>query len=251
MRDYLNQSAKTHFIFPIDGDCLNDRDGEMTQEGMIVTVQVASAPGGILTVNGISATEENGIYRASVCIPFGRTELLAKNESDGTTAVIRVFFFPHTTEKFRLSVDDNILCLADLTKNKDIYHSIFDNPYLAIYKRLHDHYGAKVPLNVFYEFNREAAVCFSKNRPDFNLSMMTDHFREEWEANADWLKLSFHSRAEMPDKPYELALPETIIADYEAVRREVLRFAGEKSFSSALIRWPACSTSKVWAGYTF
>ena len=255
MRDYLNESATTHFLFPIDGDCLNDRDGKLVQEGMTVSVSVSSAPHSVVTVNGISATEEGGIYRADVCLAAGRNVLLAKNETDGTTAEISAWFLPHATGKYHISVDDNILLFADLTANKDTYRSIFENPYLAVYKKAHDLYGAKVNLNIFYEFNRESAVFFSDERPDFNLSMMTDRFKEEWEANADWLKLSFHSRAEMPDMPYRDATPEEIIADYQAVRSEIVRFAGEKSFSECvtMLHWgegnPACVAALRELGY--
>ncbi len=162
---------------------------------------------------------------------------------------------PDATKKYRISSDDNILFLADITANQDTYRSIFDNPYLAIYKKAHDCYGAKVHLNLFYEFDRAAAACFSSDRPDFNLSMMTDRFKEEWEANADWLKLSFHARAEKPDRPYQYAAPETIVADHLAVRREVLRFAGEKTFSSDVttVHWgeanPACVAALRDHGY--
>ncbi|MBQ8310565.1 MAG: hypothetical protein IJX80_06105 [Clostridia bacterium] len=41
------------------------------------------------------------------------------------------------------------------------------------------------------------------NRPYFNLSMRTDKFKEEFHANADWLKLSFHAKSEFPPKPYQ------------------------------------------------
>lgn len=255
MRDFLNESSATRFLFPIDGDCLNDRDGKLTQEGIAVTVSVVSAPNATVTVNGVSATEEGGVYRADVIVSAGRNTLIAKNESDGTEASICVFFLPNTTGKYHISVDDNILFLADLTANRNTYRSMFENPYLAVYKKAHDLYDAKVHLNIFYAFDREAAVCFSDERPDFDLSMMTDRFKEEWEANADWLRLSFHSYAEMPDKPYLLATPEQIVADYEAVRREVVRFAGEKVFSNGvtMLHWgeanPACVAALRDLGY--
>jgi hypothetical protein len=91
--------------------------------------------------------------------------------------------------------------------------------------------------------------------------MVTDKFKAEWEANADWLQLSFHARAERPDKPYKFAAPETITEDYHAVRREVLRFAGEKTFSGDVttVHWgegnPPCVAAlrdlghKVLTGY--
>ena len=232
MRDYLNASAPTHFLFPIDGDHLNARDGVMTGEELTVTVKVHAAPDCKVAVNGIAAIEKNGAYEAELALKEGENTLFAENSTDGTNATVRVYFSNRTLLKYRISSDDNILFLADITKNKDTYTSIFDNPDLAVYKKAHDLYGAKVHLNLFYAFDREAAKCFSADRPDFDLSMMTDKFKAEWEANADWLELSFHAHAEFPGNPYVHATPEKITEDFLAVKREVIRFAGEKAFTS-------------------
>ena len=84
--------------------------------------------------------------------------------------------------KFCFTVDDNIRFLKEL--NGQQYPSIFSHPYLAMYRRLHEKYGLKVQLNLFYEAD------------GFDLSQMTDKYRDEWLENSDWLKLSFHSRRE-------------------------------------------------------
>ena len=247
MRDYLNSAAPTHFIFPIDGDCLNANDGKKSANGITFVASVRSAAGCSVTVNGVPATEQDGVYTAEITVADHRTELVAKNLTDGTEATVAVFLLPDPIGRYRISSDDNILFLADITKNKDVYTSIFENPYLAVYKKAHDLYGAKVHLNIFYTFDREAAKCFSNERPDFDLSMVTDKFKAEWEANADWLQLSFHARGEFPDKPYKFAAPETITKDFLDVRREVLRFAGENTFSGDVttVHWgeanPPCA----------
>ena len=140
-------------------------------------------------------------------------------------------------KRFRISSDDNILFLQDINKNKDTYSSIFENPYLAMYKRAHDEYGAKVHLNLFYEFVPNGCD-FSSEREYFNLSMMTDKFREEFKANSDWLKLAFHANAEYPDKPYKDASPEKIREDYVKICREIARFAGEECISNTTtVHW--------------
>ena len=140
-------------------------------------------------------------------------------------------------KRFRISSDDNILFLQDINKNKDTYSSIFENPYLAMYKRAHDEYGAKAHLNLFYEFVPNSRD-FSSEREYFNLSMMTDKFREEFRANSDWLKLAFHANAEYPDKPYKDASPEMIREDYVKICREIARFAGEECISNTTtVHW--------------
>ena len=129
-----------------------------------------------------------------------------------------------------------VLCFKDLTDNKDKYTSIFDNPYLAVYKKAHDLYGAKIHLNLFYEFI--PTDDFKEHTEYFNLSMMTDKYRDEFKANSDWLKLAFHAKTEYPDAPYKYATAEEITSDCIKVCREIIRFAGKKSMNdTTTIHW--------------
>ena len=231
MRDFFHTYDPVSFVFPIDGDCVNPHDGRATANGVAFTAKVLSAPHCVVTINGTPALENDGVYSAEITVGEGKTTLTACNLTDGTSATVSALFLPRSMGKFRISSDDNILFLANLTAHQDEYTSLFDDPYLAVYKKAHDLYGAKIHLNLFYAFDRAAATYFSADRPDFDLSMMTDKFKDEWRANADWLKLAFHSRAEWPAAPYKQADAATVTADYEAIRREILRFAGEEAFS--------------------
>ena len=114
------------------------------------------------------------------------------------------------------TVDDNIRFLKELTQED--YLDIFDHPYLAMYRRLHQKFGVKVQLNLFYEM------------PEFDLTQMTDRFKAQWEENADWLKLSFHSKLENVC-PYEFSDYQEVCEDCSAVNREILRFAGPASLA--------------------
>ena len=231
MQDFFDTSAPLRFLFPIDGDCLCERDGTMENGALTLTVRLAAPADGTVTVNGVAATGQGGTFTAQVTLREGLKRLVAEDAKNGAKATVSVVFSTRWTGKFRISSDDNILFLANITAHKDEYRSIFDDPYLAVYKKAHDLYGAKVHLNLFYAFDRTAANYFESDRPDFDLSMVTDKFKEEWRANADWLQLAFHSRAEFPAAPYRYGDAATVTADYEAVRREVLRFAGEEAFS--------------------
>lgn len=111
---------------------------------------------------------------------------------------------------FCFTVDDNVLFLRDLTVRR--YESIFDHPYLAVYRRLHERFGAKVQLNLFYRTD------------GFDLSQMTDAYYAEWEANADWLRLSFHSDHENVN-PYAQAPYAEVFDDCRNVNRQIVRFA--------------------------
>lgn len=117
---------------------------------------------------------------------------------------------------FCFTVDDNIRFFRDLSNGNPA--SLFEHPYLAMYKRLHEKYGLKIQLNLFFEM------------PGFDLSQMTDRFRQEWHENADWLKLSFHSRLEN-DKPYQFSAYQEVYEDCAAVHRQILRFAGNESLA--------------------
>lgn len=115
-------------------------------------------------------------------------------------------------KEFLFTVDDNIRFLKELTAGACA--SIFDHPYLAVYRRLHEKYGLCVQLNLFWECE------------GFTLADMTDRYRAEFAANAAWLKMSFHSRIENVH-PYREAPYAEVYADCDAVQREILRFAGE------------------------
>ena len=116
---------------------------------------------------------------------------------------------------YRFSVDDNIWFLRDLSK--DVYASLFDHPYLKVYKRLHDKYDAKFQLNIYYETD------------GFDLSQMTDKYKSEWIENSSWLRLSFHAKADAPDCPYLNAAYQEAYDDCTRVHKEIIRFAGEET----------------------
>lgn len=130
-------------------------------------------------------------------------------------------------KNFCFTVDDNIWCLSDLTKNQP--DSLFDNAYLAMYRRLHEKFGVKVQLNLFYETD------------GFSLAQMTDKYKKEWEENANWLKLSFHSR-EYESRTYGEDGYETLFADASAANAEIVRFAGERSLAkTTTVHFCKCS----------
>ena len=119
-------------------------------------------------------------------------------------------------------IDDVIWVFRDLTRQRPA--SIFDHHFLKTLKDTHDATGLKVQMNVFYRTSSFYGT------DDFSLSDMTDAYKTEFEANSDWLKFSFHAKEEFPDYP-------NINIDYDDIKelflmmeREVIRFAGEKSW---------------------
>lgn len=122
-----------------------------------------------------------------------------------------------------------------------------------MYKKAHDLYGACVNINLFYE--TDAMKNFNEKGKYFNLSMMTDKFKSEWEENSDWLRFSFHARSEFPDKPYQFTSGARIREDALRINEEIIRFAGERAVSSTTtVHWGEATEEGVCAlrkiGYT-
>jgi hypothetical protein len=109
-------------------------------------------------------------------------------------------------------IDDVVWVLRDVARNRP--RSLFDNPFLAMLKNAYKRYGVKTQLNLFYRLG------------DFDLSQMPDCYRREWEAQAHWLKLSFHSKLEN-ELPYISSGYDEVFRDCHDVHCEILRFASE------------------------
>ena len=117
---------------------------------------------------------------------------------------------------FCFTIDDNIRAFRAIAKGG--VESIFVHPYFAMLRRLHEAFALKVQLNMFYAFE------------GFSLSEMPDRYKAEFKENADWLKLSFHSKDETR-RPYEASGYEEVFGDCAAVQSEILRFAGKESLA--------------------
>ncbi len=126
-------------------------------------------------------------------------------------------------KKFCFTIDDNTRCLREIAERN--VGSLFEHPYLALLRSLHEKYDVKIQLNVFYQ------------DAGFDLSMMTDKYRYEWEENADWLKLSFHSLTDTR-KEYENVGYEQVYKDCKKTQDEIVRFAGKNSLAkTTTIHW--------------
>ncbi len=239
MRDYFKNGEGLNFIFPIDGDCVNENDGAIRDGDLYITAKIAGDADDEVFVNGVKAEYKNGAFEAEVKIGGWYNTLVAESKKGGK-AKIAVLKLDNAVGGWRLSVDDNIIFLQDINNNKDVYKSIFENPYLAVYKKAHDLYGMKLHLNLFYEFDE--MDDFKEDRGYFNLSMMTDKFKDEWIANSDWLRLSFHAKANHPDMPYKNTTREEIGPICEKVQNEIIRFAGRQTLSDVTtVHWGECT----------
>lgn len=139
-------------------------------------------------------------------------------------------------------VDDTIWCLRDVARDKPA--SIFEQPYFKLIKECHDKWGMTCQLNLFYRTD------FFYGDEEFTLADMPDTYKAEFEANSDWLKFAFHALQEYPDYPYVNGKYENVKRDYMKLANEVKRFAGEKSFSNAVLpHWLPISREACQAMY--
>ena len=140
---------------------------------------------------------------------------------------ITVVWDKKSFKRYNSFIDDNVFLFTDLAKERP--KSAFDHFYLKGLKKIHDKYGYKVTLN-----------CFFRNDHDgkFTLDQMPDIWKQEFIDNSDWLKFSFHSKSEFPDRPYLESSPEEFGKDWDDVYNEIVRFAGEESYiAPAVIHW--------------
>lgn len=136
---------------------------------------------------------------------------------------------------YEIFVDNTILFLEQIDRNKNTYTSIFDSPILAAYKAVHDQYGTVFTFCLMWETDSACTGEYYVRDRDYaatirvgwNLSNMTDKFKTEFAANAHWLRFNYHSW----NHSTEYALTARNLGnDYSQVRTEVLRFAGSGSW---------------------
>jgi len=158
-----------------------------------------------------------------------KTELVATlTDAQGgkKTTRTRVIWLKDSYPRYRFQVDDNSFFTRDICQKN--YKSLFESPYLGMFRQFHKQYGVKVVLNLFYSTPEE----------DFNLAQLSDKYKSEWQDNAHWLKLAFHARNEFPHHPFLERTPQQLAADIDLIEAEIKRFAGEGVYThTALLHW--------------
>lgn len=136
---------------------------------------------------------------------------------------------------YHCALDDTIDLLEKLSMNKNDIESIFELEELSLLRKFNKLYGTKFSLYLFYEKD----PC---RYHGFNLSKMTGKFKEQWQDNSGWLKMSFHARTKrLPDFPYINTKYEIAKKDCEDVKKEIVRFAGIET-------WENITRTHYWGG---
>ena len=125
---------------------------------------------------------------------------------------VRVVWDRYSEPRYRFSIDDNSFFLRDIAQKN--YASLFDCFYLKMLRDLNGKYGDEVHGQHLLHAADDAKF---PTDADFRLPQFPDRYKGEWRDNAHWLKLAFHAYANMPDRPYQDAPPEKLIADLDLV----------------------------------
>jgi hypothetical protein len=211
-----SSSTGIRLLSPVDGDMLNSYDGVSTDGYLLTNVKITAPVGHEIQVNGVAASFTDGVYTAEIRLKNYQNVIQVKDVTSKESKKITVFWLKKIVNKYRLSLDDNIWFLQDISKNANRYRSIFENPYLSLFKQVHDTYGTKIHFNIYYQTE------------GFDLSQMTDKFKNEWKENAGWIKLNFHALQNDPDRPYINAGYDEVKRDCDMVMDQIRRFAGEE-----------------------
>lgn len=123
--------------------------------------------------------------------------------------------------------DDVIWLFRDLTRKRPA--KAFDHPFLKGLKNVHDKYGLKVQLNLFYRTD------YFYGMDEFSLADMTDAYKAEFQSASNWLKFGFHALQEFPDYPWVNADYADVAKCLKMIHDEVTRFAGDNMFARAVI----------------
>ena len=191
-------------LFPAHGEILSRKSGMEKDSGLQIRVYGIARPADRVTVNGITAIRCGERFEADITLTEFRSTITvcAEGSRGKSMREIKVIYDKNSFRRANFCMDDNIFAFAEVAR--DLPESIFDHFYFGHFKKLHERYGLKLTLNLFY----------GDLRTSFTLDRFPDRYKEEWIANSDWLKLAFHAKTEFPDRPYQNAEDEQLLAAF-------------------------------------
>ncbi len=205
---------------PFDGAILSPRQGTKADGGLTVRITGIAPSSSRVTVNGVAARREGGRFVAEVVLRQKITEIVATSSPAGASSAdrVRVVWDRNSRPRYHFALDDNIYFLRDIARKR--YDSLFDCFYLKLLRELNKKYRTRFSVNIYFAAE-----------DGFNLTEFPDRYKSQWRDNAQWLKLAFHAYADKPDRPYQEAPAEKVLADYDRVAEQIHRFAGVETFA--------------------
>ena len=217
------------------GAVLNHNHGVETPDGLTVLFEGISDYPGPVTLNGLPTRRDGRRFMGEVKLTEKINTVTAASVSayGNFSQSIVVVWDKQSFKRFNCYLDDHSFFWTDLAKERP--KRAFDHFYLKGLKEIHERTGLKATLNCF----------FHNDHFDCDMTQVPDIWKSEFIDNSDWLKMSFHSLGEFPDRLYIEASEEEFRRDYELVHDHIVRFAGEETFIEPLVvHWgiisPAC-----------
>ena len=210
------------------GAVLNHNHGKESEKALTVNIQGISSFGFPVYVNGIKADMDGQRFEVELDLTQKINTVCASTTTPyGTySQELTLVWDKKSFLRCNCYIDDHSFFFTDLAKERP--KSAFDHFYLKGLKNIHDKYGLKVTLNLFYH----------NDHFDFDLKDMPDIWKSEFIDNSDWMKFSFHSYSEFPDRPYLETTREEFARDWDLVQNEIYRFAGEECYiPPVVIHW--------------
>ncbi len=212
---------------PIDGAVMHGRLGREAAGGLEIDVHGHAPAGAEVLVDGRSAAREGDAFtgRAVLTGPENEVTVQARGAGGRQETRLRLLWNQDSQKRYRVVIDDNSFFLRDIAQKG--YDSLFDCFYLEMLRDLNAKYGALFTLNIYFT-----------TADGWDLRQFPDKYRDEWRENASWLRLAFHAHANKPDRPYQDAPVEKLLADLARVDEQILRFAGPEAHSPpTVIHW--------------
>jgi len=205
---------------PFHGAILSHQHGKIVDGGLAIRITGTAPASNQVTVNGLPARQDGDQFLAEVVLRQKVTEIVAASglPSAGGESRVRVVWDRNSQPRYHFALDDNIYFLRDIARKR--YNSLFNSPYLKLLRDLNHKYGTRFSVNIYFE-----------SEDGFKLTELSDRYKSQWKDNAHWLKLAFHAFANKPDRPYQDAPAEKLIADYDQVAEQIQRFAGAGTFA--------------------
>jgi len=210
------------------GAILNHNHGTETDRSLKIRIE-GICDGQPVAVNDVPAFMDGQFFSADVELT---QKLNAITVSEQTpfglfSQQIVLVWDKRSFKRYDFYIDDHSFLFTELAEQRPA--KAFEHFYLNRLKKFHDQYGFKVTLNCFFRNDHNGR---------FTLDQMPSLWKSEFMDNSDWLKFSFHAKSEFPDRPYLEASAEEFGRDYDEVKNEIIRFAGEKSWiAPEVIHW--------------
>ena len=218
------------------GAVLNHNHGKEDANGLTVLIEGISDFPGPVKVNGVPARRDGRRFMADVTLTQQFNTVTADQISayGNFSQSIVVVWDKQSFKRVNFYIDDHSFFWTDLAKERPA--RAFDHFYLKGLKEIHERTGLKVTLNCFYH----------NDHFDCDMTQVPDIWKQEFIDNSDWMKLSFHASGEFPDRLYIEESEEVFARDYDMVHDEIVRIAGEESFTTpVVIHWAIISPGCV------